>query len=338
MEAHAGDDERRRRETWHSAAKSARADRAFGDYYAASAGAEQVTGISRGLIILIALALISAVCFMCLESAQEPPKSSAATFQISGSVRNGKILLPGVTVSAANTLTGKKYSVVSATNGTFQFTGLPRGRYVVRVEFMGFATVTQEVVLNPENPVGKVEAELILASRQREQQAEAAQTARRGFQNLAMSNALSALAGEAGAGVIGGNASGGGAGSSDSSGLPLSSAGLDNPTESVSISGAQGRAQDFGGGSEQDLEDRIQEFRDRMQREGGGNMQGSGQGGAGGQGGGSGGAGGGGGFGGGGPIMICRFGRHFHVNQPPGLFFFSRGKFLLYSQPFSVIR
>jgi len=26
------------------------------------------------------------------------------------------------------------------------------GRYVVRVEFMGFATVTQEVVLNPEKP------------------------------------------------------------------------------------------------------------------------------------------------------------------------------------------
>jgi len=52
------------------------------------------------------------------------------------------------------------------------------------------------VVLNPENPAGKVEAELILASRQKEQQAEAAQTAGRGFQSLAMSNSLAALAGE----------------------------------------------------------------------------------------------------------------------------------------------
>ena len=292
--------------------------------------------IFRGLIILIALALISAVCFMCLVSAQEPPKSSAATFQISGSVRNGKTFLPGVAVTAANTLTGKKYSVVSATNGAFQFTGLPRGRYVVRVEFMGFATVTQEVVLNPENPTGKVEAELILASRQREQQAEAAQAARRGFQNLAMSNSLSALAGEAGAGVIGGNASGGGAGSSDSSGLPLGGAGLDNPTESVSISGAQGRTQDFGGGSEQDLEDRIQEFRDRMQREGGGNLQDSGQGGAGGQGGGSGGAGGGGGFGGGGPIMIGRLGRNFNVNQPHGFLYFQDDNSSLDARPYSL--
>ena len=86
--------------------------------------------VFRGLIIVVALALISAVCFLCLASAQEPSSAVAATFQISGTVRNGKILLPGVTVTAANTLTGKKYSVVSATNGAFQFTELPRGRYV----------------------------------------------------------------------------------------------------------------------------------------------------------------------------------------------------------------
>jgi len=36
-------------------------------------------------------------------------------------------------------------------------------------EFMGFAAFTQEVVLNPENPSAKVDAELILASRQQEQ-------------------------------------------------------------------------------------------------------------------------------------------------------------------------
>jgi hypothetical protein len=151
----------------------------------------------RGLIVFIALALICAVCVMCLASAQEPPKSAAMTFPIFGSVRNGKVLLPGVTVTAANTLTGKKFSVVTGANGTFQFSGLPRGRYVVRVEFMGFAPVTQEVVLNPENPNGKVDAELILASRQKEQQADTAtQTARRGFQSLAMNSTLSALAAE----------------------------------------------------------------------------------------------------------------------------------------------
>jgi hypothetical protein len=75
-----------------------------------------------------------------------------ASFDISGTVRAGKTPLPGVTVTAANTLTGKKFSVATASNGTYTFTGLPRGRYVVRVEFMGFATQTQEMTLKPETP------------------------------------------------------------------------------------------------------------------------------------------------------------------------------------------
>ena len=285
----------------------------------------------RGLIVFAALVLIGAVCLMCLASAQEPPRPPATSFQISGSVRNGKVLLPGVTVTAANTLTGKKYSVVTATNGTFQFSGLPRGRYVVRVEFMGFATATQEVVLNPESPSGKVETELILASRQEEQQSDTAtQTARRGFQSLAMNSTLSALAGE---GVAGGsNGNGGNLG--DASGLPLNGAGADSPTESVSVSGAQGRIQDFGGGSEQDLEERVQEFRERMQREGGANLQGGGQGG--GQGGVGGPGGGPGGPGGGGPIMIGNMGRKFNVNQPHGFLYFQNDNSALDARPYSL--
>ena len=288
----------------------------------------------RGLIIILALALIAAVC-LCLAEAQEAPQPQATSFQISGSVRNGKTLLPGVAVTAANTLTGKKYSVVTSTNGTFQFTGLPRGRYVVRVEFMGFASLTQEVVLNPENPAGKVEAELILASRQREQQVEeATETARRGFQSLAMSSTLSALAGEGG--LNGGNGTGGNQG--DTAGLPMNGAGMDSPTESVSISGAQGRTQDFGGGSEQDLEERVQEFRDRMQREGGGNLQGGGQGGPGsGPGGGPGGASNVGfGGGGGGPISIGRMGRNFNINQPHGFLYFQNDNAAFDARPYSL--
>jgi len=302
--------------------------------------------------VLVALALIGAVFLVCL-NAQEPsiagapPQNSEATkatqpvtFEITGTVKNGKTLLPGVTITASNTLTGKKYATVSSTNGTFVFKGLPRGRYVVRTEFMGFAAVTQEVVLKPETPSGKVEAELILASRQQEQQADAAtQSARRGFQNLAMNSTLAALAGDSGAGA--GVAGGIGGDSTSGTGLPLNGLGADSPTESVSISGAQGRTQDFGGGSEQDLEDRIQEFRDRMQRDGGGNLQGGGQGsGAGGQGGPGGGpggtAGGGGGFGGGGPVMIGRLGRNFNVNQPHGFLYFQDDNAALDARPYSL--
>src|ERR1700737_88725 len=128
------------------------------------------------------------------------------SFGIKGTVRSGKTPLPGVTVTAANTLTGKKFFVATAANGTYTFTGLPRGRYVVRVEFMGFAAQTQEVVLKAETPSGKFDAELILASRQQEQTNNvlASTSGGRGFQSLALDSVLSSLAG----GGMGGSGNG----------------------------------------------------------------------------------------------------------------------------------
>ncbi len=238
------------------------------------------------------------------------PPPAPASFEISGIVRAGKTPLPGVTVTASNSLTGKKFSVATSASGTYTFTGLPRGRYVVRIEFMGFAPQTQEIVLKPETPTGKYDAEMILASRQQEQgvgNLAALITAGRGFQSLTLDNTLSALAGGGAAGMLGGGQNGNGG---DVSSLPLNGAGAEGPTESVSISGAQGRTQDFGGGSEDDIQERIQEFRDRAQREGGG-LQGGGPGG-----------GGPGGLGGG-PIMISRLPRNFNINQPHGMLYIS---------------
>src|SRR5260370_36468338 len=177
---------------------------------------------------------------------------------------------------------------------------------------MGFAPPQEEMVLRPEAPAGKFDAEMILASRQREQgvgNLAALITAGRGFQSLALDSPLSALAGGGAAGLLGGGQNGNGG---DVSSLPLNGAGAEGPTESVSISGAQGRTQDFGGGSEDDLQERIQEFRDRAQREGGG-LQGGGQGG---------GPAGLGGPGGGGP-MIMRLPRNLNINQPHGMIYVS---------------
>src|SRR5260370_21156328 len=99
-----------------------------------------------------------------------------------------------------------------------------------------------------------------------------------------MDSAISALAG--GSSGFGGAAGNGGRqGNGYLSSLPLNGAGAEGPTESVSVSGAQGRTQDFGGGNEEELQQRIQEFRDRMQREGGGFPGGGGGGGLGGTGG-----------------------------------------------------
>ena len=280
--------------------------------------------IARGILLLHFTGILFASRSRAQESVPPSPvptpqsattPATAPAYEINGSARSGKTALPGVAVTAANTLTGKRYAVATNSEGKFGMSGMARGRYVVRIEFMGFAAFTQEVVLNPENPSGKVDAELILASRQQEQSNNsnaAMAAAGRGFQSLAMDSALSSLAGGnqglGGTGGLGGNQSSG-----EFSSLPMNGAGAEGPTESVSISGAQGRTQDFGGGSEDDLQQRIQEFRDRMQREGGGGS------------GGGGGGGGGGGFGGpgGGVIALGRMPKGFNVNQPHGVLSFS---------------
>jgi hypothetical protein len=240
-----------------------------------------------------------------------------------------------VTVTAANTLTGKKYSIATAPDGSYKFTGLSRGRYVVRVEFMAFAPQTQEIVLKPDTPTGKFDAEMILASRQAEQSpassAIAAIAAGRGFQSLSVENSLSALEGAAG-GASAGAGAGGGASAGDIASLPMGGAGADAANESVSITGAQGRSQDFGGGNEDELQSRIEEFRQRAQAAG---LIPGGQGGAGGAGGG-GGFGGPGGFGGGGPISIGRLGRGFNVNQPHGFLYFSDDDASFDAKPYSL--
>ena len=278
-------------------------------------------------LVLVCLVMIGAILFVCLSRAQEAPPPPATAFQITGTVKNGKTVLPGVTVTASNTLTGKKVSVVTAVDGSFTLKNLPRGRYVVKVEFMGFASQTQEIVLNPQTPAAKVDTELILASRQQAEQPEpsGAATARnRGFQNLAVDNSL---AGEGMAGS-GPTSNGGTVNASDLSSLPMNGAGTDMATESVAIAGTQGRTQDFGNGNEDELQQRMQQYRDRVQQNGGGfgfSVPGAGPGG------------GPGGFGGGGgPIAFGRMGRGFDINKPHGFLYVQDDNAGLDADPYSL--
>ena len=253
--------------------------------------------------------------------APAPAPAQATSFQITGTVRSGKTPLPGVTITAANTLTGKKFSAATSVSGEFVLSNLPRGRYVLRVEFMGFATHTQDVILNAENPAGKADVELLLTSRQPQQgsQLPALAAAGRGFQSLALDATLSALSGGTTGGGIGGQGTGGG----DLGSLPLNGAGADAPTESLSIAGAQGRTQDFGNGSEEDLQDRVREFRERV-----GGALGGGPGG--GQGGGFGGG------GGGNVISIGRLPRGLNINQPHGVLYFNDDNSVLDAKSYSL--
>jgi hypothetical protein len=268
-------------------------------------------------------------------SKQTPPTD---TYEITGLAHSGKSPLPGATVTAANTLTGKKYAVVTNYQGNFAFSTVTRGRYVIRIEFMGFAIFTQEAVLNPQNPSAKIDAELILVSRQ--QQSNTANTANttnsagRNSQRQSAGNGLSTMLDNSEFGGAGARA--GSQNNADFSSLPLNGAGVDVPTESVSISGAQARTQDFGNGNDDERQERMDEFRDRVQAAGNNPYGGGPNGFGGGLGQGQGGFGGSGG-GGGGPIAIGRMGGcGLSSNQPHGFMYYSNDNAELDAAPYSL--
>ena len=67
---------------------------------------------------------------------------------ISGTVKAGAVPLPGVAVTATNTLTGKKYTTTTDVSGAYAMTIARNGRYVVKAELSAFAAATAEVLLN----------------------------------------------------------------------------------------------------------------------------------------------------------------------------------------------
>ena len=67
---------------------------------------------------------------------------------VAGSGGKGGVPLPGVAITAMNSLTGKKFATTTDIDGKYAM-AIPRnGRYVVRAELAGFAVVTAEVVLS----------------------------------------------------------------------------------------------------------------------------------------------------------------------------------------------
>jgi trimeric autotransporter adhesin len=59
--------------------------------------------------------------------------------KLHGVVKSGNIPLPGVTVTAQNTLTGKRYSTTTDITGAWQMNIPQNGRYVIRTQFAAFA-------------------------------------------------------------------------------------------------------------------------------------------------------------------------------------------------------
>jgi hypothetical protein len=253
--------------------------------------------------------------------------------------------LPGVAITATNTLTGKKYATTTDVNGVFAMT-IPRtGRYVVRAELAAFAPLTKEVRITAEATDQVAEFGLELASRAAaEAAAESGASTRR-----AVASALGGMQSLSVTGLEGGEEGATAGGGNSGASLPSLGALGDasgGATESVAVSGQQGTVNGLAGFSEDQIRDRIQEAMQRNGGQGGaspdqinavvgmlGGMMNGGFGGGpggGGPGGGGGGRGGRGGGGGGGGAF-----RNFNPAQPHGSVFYQGGNSALNSAPWS---
>src|SRR5205823_5949348 len=100
-----------------------------------------------------------------------------ATAQISGTVKDQSgAVLPGVEISATQTATGNKRTVLTNETGSYVITNLPVGPYRVEAALAGFRTFVQTgIVLQVDsNPVININLEVGQVSEQVEVQADAA--------------------------------------------------------------------------------------------------------------------------------------------------------------------
>ncbi len=256
--------------------------------------------------------------------------------KLHGYVKSGAIPLPGVTITAQNTLTGKRYSTTTDVTGAWSLTIPQNGRYVIRTQFAAFAQGSQEALLNASSHDKAVDFQLMLASRAaQQQQREDAQTGQvsQAIRQLAGSgaqalNLVSALAGDT-------ETQGGATGTSGAA-LPSIAGNSDFSDESVAISGQSGSVSPLAG---VDM-DRMRDAMETMRAQGGMNGGGPGGGlfGGGGFGGGFGPGDFGGGFGGGRGGFGGGRGnfRNFNPGQPHGAIFWMGSNSALNAEPFSL--
>ncbi|HEY3703534.1 MAG TPA: TonB-dependent receptor [Terracidiphilus sp.] len=292
-------------------------------------------------------AMAAWLCVAAAAFAQNPPLPPAAVHttesaaavsggKLHGVVKSGSVPLPGVTVTAQNTLSGKRFSTVTDVTGAWSMNLPQNGRYVVRTQFAGFAQGAGEALLNAQNHDQAVNLDLMLASRAAQQQQQegaqsdpAAQAVRQmaanGPQALSLMNAMT---GASQAGDVTGNGTAAGAA------LPSIAGNADFAGESVTVSGQAGQVSPLAGVDMDRLRDSMETMRSQFGGEGGGGLFGGGAGG-GGSGGGAGGFGGGpGGFGGSGGGRMNFI--NFKPGQPHGSVYWTGSNSALNAQPFSL--
>ena len=135
----------------------------------------RVRRLIRGAVLGLAVCAGTSVCLWA-QAAAAAVTGRLPVGRSRGTVKAGAVPLPGVCVTATNTLTGKKYATTTDVTGAFAM-AIPRnGRYVVKAELAAFASETKEVLINAagENggkPEQVAEFGLQLASRVAQQEA-----------------------------------------------------------------------------------------------------------------------------------------------------------------------
>src|SRR5277367_5541981 len=268
--------------------------------------------------------------------AATPAQSSQTGGTIHGTIKSGTTPLPGVSITATNTLTGKKYGTVTDAAGAYSLSIPQNGRYVLKSDFAAFAATTREALLNATSHDQQADFVLTLVSRAAQQEgsdqtqtAQIAQTLRQYAGNGALN--LSVLGGASDLIQAGGSNSG-----SDAQ-LPSLANNSDFSNESVAVSGQSGTTNPFAGidfnQMRQNMDD--QEFNQSLSQTPGRSSRGGGGGSDGNLGFGGGGPGGGGGGGGRGFGGRGNF-RNFKPNQPHGAIFWNGGNSALNAEPFSI--
>lgn len=251
-----------------------------------------------------AIAFLLAVAALPL-AAQAP----VSPYEVRGTVKSGSTPIPGVTVTAANTLTGKKVATSTDLGGNFVLAPPSPGRYVVRAEMPVFHTVTSEVLITAAKPQARVDVALLLASR---------------APRVSAPNQMAGLDGAAAQEFSPDAAAGARGGDAPLADMPAMANSPDASNEAVAVSGTGAQTMRFGGRDDGDVRQRLDAMRARGQL-------GPGM--------------GGGGFGGpgapglGGPMIFrMRGGRSFAdiMAHPHGSVFFSTGGSVFNAQPYDL--
>jgi len=275
--------------------------------------------------------------------ATDPQAKALTGGKLHGQVKSGNIPLPGVTVTAQNTLTGKRFSTTTDITGAWSLTIPQNGRYVVRTQFAAFANGSQETVLNATSHDQAVNFEILLASRATAQQQR--EEAQQGMQENSVAQAIRQLAANGAQSLslmssLAADTETQAGSSSGSAGaaLPSIAGNSDFAGDSVAISGQSGQVSPLAGLDMDRIRDAMETIRAQNGGQGGGNFNGLGGGPGGGPGGGlfgGGGFGGPGGFGGGPGGGRGNF-RGFNPGQPHGAVFWSGSNSALNAEPFSL--